>query len=65
MSIASEISRIQSAKTDIRTAIENKGVTVPSSATIDTYDDYVSQIYIYYVIVFIDAGFVIFHAGGI
>lgn len=44
MSIATEISRIQSAKVDIKTAIEAKGVTVPSSATIDTYDDYVSQI---------------------
>lgn len=44
MSIASEISRLQTAKTDIKTAIEAKGVTVPSSATIDTYDDYVSQI---------------------
>ena len=44
MSIASEISRIQQAKADIKTAIEAKGVTVPSSATIDTYDDYVTQI---------------------
>ena len=44
MSIATEISRIQQAKADIKTAIEAKGVTVPSSAKIDTYDDYVSQI---------------------
>ena len=44
MSIASEISRLQTAKSDIKTAIEAKGVTVPSSAKIDTYDDYVSQI---------------------
>lgn len=44
MSIASEIQRLQTAKSDIKTAIEAKGVTVPSSATIDTYDDYVSQI---------------------
>jgi hypothetical protein len=44
MSIASEISRLQTAKSDIKTAIELNGVTVPSSATIDTYDDYVSQI---------------------
>ena len=44
MSIAAEISRIQSAKADIKSAIEAKGVTVPSSATIDTYDDYISQI---------------------
>ena len=44
MSIATEISRIQSAKADIKIAIEAKGVTVPSSATIDTYSTYVSQI---------------------
>lgn len=44
MSIASEIQRLQSAKADLKTAIEAKGVTVPSNATIDTYDDYVSQI---------------------
>lgn len=44
MSIATELTRIQQAKADIKTAIEAKGVIVPSSATIDTYDDYVSQI---------------------
>ena len=42
--IAENLSRIQSAKTDIKTAIEAKGVTVSSSATIDTYATYVSQI---------------------
>ena len=44
MTIAENLERIQSAKTDIKTAIEAKGVTVPASATIDTYADYVSQI---------------------
>ena len=44
MSIASEISRLQTAKTDIKTAIEAKGVTVPSSAKIDIFDDYIAQI---------------------
>lgn len=44
MSVATEIQRLNTAKADIKTAIEAKGVTVPSSATIDTYDDYVSQI---------------------
>lgn len=44
MSIASEIQRLQTAKADLKTAIEAKGVTVPSNATIDTYDDYVAQI---------------------
>ena len=42
--ITQNLTRIQQAKADIKTAIEAKGVTVPSSATIDTYDDYVSQI---------------------
>ena len=44
MSIATELTRIQQAKADIKSAIEAKGVTIPSSATIDTYDDYVAQI---------------------
>lgn len=44
MSIASEITRLQTAKADVKTAIEAKGVTVPSNATLDTYDDYVAQI---------------------
>lgn len=44
MSIASEITRLNTAKADIKTAIEAKGVEVPSSALIDTYDDYIAQI---------------------
>lgn len=44
MSIATQIQRLQTAKADIKTAIQNKGVTVPSNATIDTYPTYVSQI---------------------
>lgn len=44
MSIATEISRLQSAKADIKTSIEAKGVTVPSSATLDSYDTYIDQI---------------------
>lgn len=44
MSIATEITRLQNAKTDIKTAIEAKGVTVSSSAKLDTYDDYIAQI---------------------
>lgn len=44
MSIATEISRLQTAKADLKTAIEAKGVTVPSSALISDYDTYVSQI---------------------
>lgn len=44
MSIATEITRLQTAKADIKTAIEAKGVTVPSNASIDTYDNYIAQI---------------------
>lgn len=43
MSIATEIQRLQSAKTDIKTAIENKGVTV-GDGTIDTYAEKISEI---------------------
>lgn len=44
MSIASEITRLQTAKENIKFSIENKGVTVPSNASIDTYYDYIDQI---------------------
>lgn len=44
MSIASEITRLQSAKSDLKTSIENKGVTVPSATTIDGYSALVDQI---------------------
>lgn len=44
MSIASEITRLQGAKADIKTAIEAKGVTVPSAALIDDYPGYVDAI---------------------
>lgn len=44
MTIASEITRLQWAKADIKTAIENKWVTVPASAKLDTYDTYIDQI---------------------
>lgn len=44
MSIATEISRLQTAKANIKSAIEDKGVAVPSSATLDTYDEYISAI---------------------
>ena len=43
MSIASEITRIQGAKADLKTAIEAKGVTV-GNGLIDTYADKVAQI---------------------
>lgn len=44
MTIASEITRLQWAKADIKTAIESKWVTVPANAKLDTYDDYIWQI---------------------
>lgn len=44
MSISSEISRISSAKADIKTAIAGKGVTVPGTAKIDDLADYIDQI---------------------
>lgn len=44
MSIASEINRLQQAKSDLATSIENKGVTVPAATTIDGYAALVDQI---------------------
>ena len=44
MSVATEITRIETAKSNIKTAIENKGVSVPNDALLDTYATYVSQI---------------------
>ena len=45
MTVASEITRLQSAKANIKTAIENKWVEVPSSAKLDVYDEYINQIH--------------------
>lgn len=44
MSIATEITRLQGAKADLKTAIENKGVTVSSSALLDAYPALVTAI---------------------
>ena len=44
MSVATELTRIQTAKADIKASIEAKGVTVPSDALIDEYADYVDEI---------------------
>ena len=43
MSIATEIQRLQTAKANIKTAIENQGVTV-GDGTLDTYAALISQI---------------------
>ena len=44
MSIASEISRLNTAKENIKTAIQNKGVSVQSSTKIDGYPSLINQI---------------------
>lgn len=44
MTIASEITRISNAKTSIKSAIGDKGVSVPASAKIDAYPSYIAQI---------------------
>lgn len=44
MSIASEITRLQNAKTALATSIANKGVIVPAATTIDGYAALVDQI---------------------
>lgn len=44
MTVASEIERIELAKSDIKYSIENKWVTVPSSVKIDLYHNYIDQI---------------------
>jgi hypothetical protein len=44
MSVANEITRLQGAKASLKTSIENKGVTVPSSTKLDGYSALVEQI---------------------
>lgn len=44
MSIASEITRLQEAKADIKEAIENKGVTVASNLTLSSYAPLINSI---------------------
>ena len=44
MSIATEITRLQNAKASIKTSIENKGVTVPSSTKLDGYSALIDSI---------------------
>ena len=44
MTIASEITRLQWAKADIKTAIENRWVIIPNSVKLDWYATYIGQI---------------------
>lgn len=43
MSIASEISRLQTAKSGIKTALNRNGISVPNAATLDSYPDYIDS----------------------
>lgn len=44
MSVQSEISRLESAKADLKAVLEEKGVTVPETAKLDDYGALVRQI---------------------
>lgn len=44
MSIATELNRIQTAKANIKTAVANKGVTIPDNKLISEYADYIDSI---------------------
>lgn len=44
MSIKSEIERLDTAKLNLKTAIQKKGVIIPSYAKLDTFSSYVDQI---------------------
>jgi len=44
LSIASDLSRLQTAKANLKTSIGNKGVTVPDEAKMDSYSGYIDQI---------------------
>lgn len=44
MSLHSEITRLENAKGEIRNVASEKGVSIPVSAKLDTYPDYLSQI---------------------
>lgn len=45
MSVNSQIDRLNSAKESLRTEIQNKGVSVPSSSKLEEYSNYVKQIH--------------------
>ncbi|EFB74801.1 hypothetical protein [Subdoligranulum variabile] len=44
MSVQTQIQRLETAKASLRTALEEKGVTVPDTATLDGYGALVAQI---------------------
>lgn len=44
MSVQTEVNRLNQAKTQLKTAIQNGGVTVPANAKIDAYPSLVDDI---------------------
>lgn len=42
--ISTQVNRLKSSKQNIRTAIAGKGVSIPSSVTLDNYDAYINLI---------------------
>lgn len=44
MSIQTEIERLENSKNNLKTSIENKGISIPADAKIDTYSTFVDQI---------------------
>lgn len=44
MAISDQIIRLQSAKIDMKTAIENFNISIPNNAKLDTYNDYIRLI---------------------
>lgn len=44
MSITTEIERLQNAKNSLKNSLENKGVTVDETATLDVYSTYIDEI---------------------
>ena len=42
MSIASELQRIEKAKSDLKTVLESKGLSLPSNYTLDQYPSLVN-----------------------
>ena len=43
MSVQSEVNRLEQAKADIKTAMQAKGITVPSDATLDEYAELLAE----------------------
>ena len=44
MSVKTELTRLEQAKSSLKTSIENKGTTIPSDTKLDRYPDYVDSL---------------------